>query len=298
MGILELYSAGIMAHRRLARELLSIQIRRNCHPNKDGRGLGTTEGFWDGAIDGWHAAPLVNEAGEENIMVWILKICGPVGTPYYGGTFCCRLEFPKDYPFKAPAVVFETNIVHPIIKQGNNIYSAFFQHDWGPWLAIPDVARYLVKLLREPEIFSDNGGWHRTNLYCRVDPAAFVQQAHALTLQHAFGAHSHALCLVYSAAAASSIFIGRKFAREFRIMRDDAHLTHRQRVLESAPLQRTVTQRTRMQLCTCSTLLSFVACRLALAHNQLDVGFRRRVIALVLKRWFRGAAWQLWTRLC
>ena len=293
MGILELYSAGIMAHRRLARELLSIQIRRNCHPNKDGRGLGTTEGFWDGAIDGWHAAPLVNEAGEENIMVWILKICGPVGTPYYGGTFCCRLEFPKDYPFKAPAVVFETNIVHPIIKQGNNIYSAFFQHDWGPWLAIPDVARYLMKLLREPEIFSDNGGWHRTNLYCRVDPAAFVQQAHALTLQHAFGAHSHALCLVYSAAAASSIFIGRKFAREFRIMREDAHLMQRQRAL-----QLTVTQRTRMLHCACSTPLSFLACRLALADNQRDVGFGRWVIALVMKRWFRGAAWQLWTRLC
>jgi hypothetical protein len=130
----------------------------------------------------------------------------------------------------------------------------------------------------------------------RSDPAAFVQQARKMTLQHAFGAHSHAMSLVHSAAAASSVFItlclshfiGRKIAREFRIMREDAHLVQRQRVLESAPLQLTVTQRTRMLHCTCSTPLSFLACRLALADNQRDVGFGRWVIALVMKRWFFG----------
>jgi ubiquitin-protein ligase len=293
-----------MAHKRLARELLFIRSRGSCGSQY----LAKPEWCWDGAIDGWHAAPLVNEAGEENIMVWILKICGPADTPYYGGTFCCRLEFEKNYPFKGPKVAFETKIFHPMIQESHCIHTNFLAQGWSPVCTIPDVARFLMKLLREPEIFSDNGGWHRTNLYCRDlsmhsmqdprNPAAFMQQARNMTLKHAFGAHSLAMSLVYSAAAASSICIGRKSWREFRIMRHDAHVGQRQRALDSAPLQLSVTQRTRMLCFTCSCPLSFLAFRMALAFDQYGVGFRRLIIALVMKRCFRRAAWQLWTRFC
>jgi hypothetical protein len=201
---------------------------------------------------------------------------------------------------KRPQLYLRPGFFTRLLRKATRYILLSSSTEWKPFLTIPDVARILMKLLREPELLSENGGWHRTNQYCRssVDPAAFVPQARKMTLQHAFGAHSHTMSLVYSAAVASSIFIGRKIAREFRIMHEDAHLMQRQRVLESALLQLTVTQRTRMLHCTCSTPLSFLAFRLALADKQRDVRYGRWVIALVMKRWFRGAAWQIWTRLC
>jgi len=36
-------------------------------------------------------------------------VCGPEGTPYYGGAFCFEVRFPDDYPFSPPAFTYLTN---------------------------------------------------------------------------------------------------------------------------------------------------------------------------------------------
>ena len=46
-----------------------------------------------------------------NIFTWHGSICGPVNTPYQGGTFIISLHFPANYPFVAPHVKFITPIL-------------------------------------------------------------------------------------------------------------------------------------------------------------------------------------------
>ena len=44
------------------------------------------------------------------------QLQGPPGTPYAAGVWTLDLTFPENYPFKAPAVKFRTEIKHPNVK--------------------------------------------------------------------------------------------------------------------------------------------------------------------------------------
>ena len=57
----------------------------------------------------------INTVGED-IFKWDCSILGPDHSPYSGGTFVLRIEFPAQYPFKAPTLKFMTKIYHPSIK--------------------------------------------------------------------------------------------------------------------------------------------------------------------------------------
>ena len=41
---------------------------------------------------------------------------GPPGTPYEGGTFKVDVKIPNEYPFRPPAMKFETRVWHPNIS--------------------------------------------------------------------------------------------------------------------------------------------------------------------------------------
>lgn len=47
---------------------------------------------------------------ESNMFVWEGTLMGPTETPYEGGVFRMRINFPTNYPFKSPEVKFLTKI--------------------------------------------------------------------------------------------------------------------------------------------------------------------------------------------
>uniref|UniRef100_A0AC35TRI7 UBIQUITIN_CONJUGAT_2 domain-containing protein n=1 Tax=Rhabditophanes sp. KR3021 TaxID=114890 RepID=A0AC35TRI7_9BILA len=55
------------------------------------------------------------EPDTSDIYLWNAYIVGQEGTPYAGGIFFFKINFPLDYPFEKPKIVFETRIYHPLI---------------------------------------------------------------------------------------------------------------------------------------------------------------------------------------
>ena len=94
--------------------------------------------------------PLNCSAGpedESNLYKWIATIYGPVGSPYEGGIFYLNIDFPSDYPFKPPKVVFKTKIFHCNINYNGFICSDILKDKWSPALTISKVLLSITSLL-------------------------------------------------------------------------------------------------------------------------------------------------------
>jgi ubiquitin-protein ligase len=149
----------------------------------------------------------VNEAGEDNMLLWNIVIDGPTGTPYEGGKFRCKLTFPKEFPNHMPHFAFETQIFHPNLP---NVYpvrlppptSLLHLHYHNPTFSsspqdiigigpktwktskfVPEYIGNVIQLLREPapDDAVENEACH---LY-QSNRAAFTERARRETLEYA-----------------------------------------------------------------------------------------------------------------
>lgn len=61
----------------------------------------------------------VSLPNEYNPFLWNCVFIGPKNTPFSGGFFKLKINFPKEYPNKGPEVHFLTKIYHPNINLDN-----------------------------------------------------------------------------------------------------------------------------------------------------------------------------------
>jgi ubiquitin-conjugating enzyme E2 D/E len=88
---------------------------------------------------------------EHNITRWTATIIGPTETPFEGGIFHLDIQFPKDYPFKAPTIRFKTKLYHPNISpEGSICLDILKAGQWSAALTISKVLLSICSLLNDP----------------------------------------------------------------------------------------------------------------------------------------------------
>lgn len=86
----------------------------------------------------------------QDMHFWVAQILGPAGSPYEGGIFSLKIEFPKDYPFKPPKVQFTTKVYHCNINDKGGICLDILKDNWSPALTISKVLLSICSLLTDP----------------------------------------------------------------------------------------------------------------------------------------------------
>ena len=84
---------------------------------------------------------IVNESDLTDIQA---EIEGPVGTPYEGGLFRCKLAVENDFPNNPPKGYFITKIFHPNVSEKGEICVNTLKKDWNP------AAWSLIHILEVP----------------------------------------------------------------------------------------------------------------------------------------------------
>jgi ubiquitin-conjugating enzyme E2 D/E len=104
---------------------------------------------------------------DEDIFKWDATIMGPIGTPYEGGIFNLRIEFPQNYPFSPPKIAFLTKIYHCNISSKGAICLDILQKNWSPALTISKLLLSICSLLSDPNpddpLVPDIAELYRTN---------------------------------------------------------------------------------------------------------------------------------------
>lgn len=85
----------------------------------------------------------------DNLYEWVSTIMGPAGSPYHGGVFFLDINFPSDYPFKPPKVIFRTRIYHCNISANGQICLDILKDNWSPALTISKVLLSICSLLTD-----------------------------------------------------------------------------------------------------------------------------------------------------
>ncbi|QRW26481.1 ubiquitin-conjugating enzyme [Rhizoctonia solani] len=104
---------------------------------------------------------------EDNFFEWEALINGPKDTPYEGGVFVAKLEFPSDYPLNPFKMKFDPPLLHPnVYADGNvcisilhspgddpNMYELASER-WSPVQSVEKVLLSVISMLAEPNLES------------------------------------------------------------------------------------------------------------------------------------------------
>uniref|UniRef100_A0A914I4H1 UBC core domain-containing protein n=1 Tax=Globodera rostochiensis TaxID=31243 RepID=A0A914I4H1_GLORO len=102
-----------------------------------------------------------------NLLIWNASIQGPPDSPYEGGTFKLRIEFPKEYPFRPPHCTFTTRVYHPNVSNNGAICLDILKDKWAPALTVSKVLISICAFLCDPNatnpMNTEVGRVYRTN---------------------------------------------------------------------------------------------------------------------------------------
>jgi ubiquitin-conjugating enzyme E2 D/E len=87
---------------------------------------------------------------DSDMFKWLASIQGPAESPFEGGTFNLKIEFPKDYPFKPPKCTFQTKMYHPNVNSNGTICLDILKDQWSPKLNIHEVVKGILNLMVNP----------------------------------------------------------------------------------------------------------------------------------------------------
>jgi len=101
------------------------------------------------------------------IFEFFLTLRGPEGTPFDGGVFRAKLEFPKEYPMSPPKMKFISEMFHPNIYPDGTVCISILHapgedptgyessaERWSPVQSIEKILLSVMSLLSEPNIES------------------------------------------------------------------------------------------------------------------------------------------------
>lgn len=81
----------------------------------------------------------------EDMFHWQVTIKGPNDSPYQGGAFFLKIQFPPNYPYKLPNITFTTQIYHPNINRSGSISLDILRSEWSPTLTTSKVLLTMCK---------------------------------------------------------------------------------------------------------------------------------------------------------
>ena len=96
--------------------------------------------------EGCSAAPV----SESNIFVWDASIIGPDESPWEGGIYGLRLQFPDSYPTKPPRVRFTCEMFHPNVYPDGTLCLDIIQDQWSPIYTTSTILTSIQSLLTDP----------------------------------------------------------------------------------------------------------------------------------------------------
>jgi ubiquitin-conjugating enzyme E2 A len=96
--------------------------------------------------EGCSAAP----ANESNLFVWNASIIGPDESPWEGGIYGLRLQFPEQYPSKPPKVRFTCEMFHPNVYSDGTLCLDIIQDQWSPIYTTSTILTSIQSLLTDP----------------------------------------------------------------------------------------------------------------------------------------------------
>ncbi|KAF2201033.1 ubiquitin-conjugating enzyme [Delitschia confertaspora ATCC 74209] len=100
---------------------------------------------------------------EDNMFLWEALIQGPEGTPFEGGVFPAKLEFPKDYPLAPPTMQFLCEMWHPNVYPNGTVCISILHppgddphhyeqasERWSPIQSVEKILISVMSMLAEP----------------------------------------------------------------------------------------------------------------------------------------------------
>ncbi len=120
---------------------------------------------------------------ESDMFKWQASISGPTNSPYEGGTFFLRIDFPVEYPFKPPKVNFTTKVYHPNVNENGGVCLDILADQWAPTLSISKVLVSIQQFLADPN--PDHALVPEVAELMKRDPEGFKKKAKDWTKQYA-----------------------------------------------------------------------------------------------------------------